>query len=401
MKAKRLTAWLATLLLCAAIPFSATADVTARNTEENGKLKETVWVDENGQPAVGPDGYYAVRYTYKQNDVIEKYYDADGKPFRVYGGYYGRRIQKDKHGITEIEYLDENGNTTLNRQGYGMVKMKYFGFGALNSVFYYNQYKKKTVVPELGYASIIYEYSHYTMTSKVYRDEKDNPVEISDGYAQIKMKTDKRYRVLSTRFDHANGKQATNPDGWFRCVKERDDKGRLISVKYYDESERMIDRGAGYAWEGYTYEGENIVKVTRYDLNDKVVTDSNGIATTVREMKDDRIVKESYLDSDGNRINNGLGVGAVKYSYDLQGAVEKVTFLDTEGNAARCSEGYAGYRDTKDESGVTVSRTFLGVDGTPAETAGGYSEIQYVYDETKALTLKKYFDLSGKQVKAE
>ena len=381
--------------------FAASGEAKEKSIEENGRVKETFWEDENGQPAAGPDGYYSVRYTYKQNDTFEKYYDADGQPFRVLGGYYGRRIQKDGRGnITEIEYLDENGNRTLNRQGYGLMTMKYFGFGAVNSVFYYGL-TKQVVVPSLGYASILYEYSNKTMTGRTYRNEKGNPVELPDGYASVKQKTDKRFRVLSIRFDHANGKHATGPDGWFRCEKKRDDKGRVISVKYYDENEQLTDRGAGYAWEEYTYEGDNIVKVTRYDLTGEATSDSAGIVTIVREMKDDRIVKESFLDRDGKRINNGDGVAAVLYSYDPQGALEKVSYQDTEGNAARCNGGYAGYRDTKDDDGATVTRTYLGIDGSPAETNGGYSEAMYSYDETKTLISTRYFDLSGKQVKAE
>ena len=402
MKAKRLLAGTAALVLCLMMPFAAIGDVKARNIEENGKVKETVWEDENGQPAAGPEGYSAVRYTYKQNDTYEKYYDADGKPFRVNGGYYGRRVQKDGKGnITEIEYLDADGVRTLNRKGYAMMTMSYFGFGPLRSVFYFNMYKKATVVPSLGYASIVYEYSNKTMTGRTYRDAKGNPVELADGYAAVKMKTDKRYRLLSIRYDHANGKHATGPDGWFRCEKKRDDKGRITSVKYYDEQEKLTDRGAGYAWEGYTYEGESTVKVTRYDLNGEAVADSAGISTVVREMKDDRIVKESFLDREGKQINNAIGVGAILYSYDMQGTIEKVTYQDTEGNATRCIGGYAGYRDTKDEDGATATRTFLGTDGTPAETTGGYSEIRYSYDETKTLVSKRYYDLSGKQVKAE
>ena len=211
------------------------------------------------------------------------------------------------------------------------------------------------------------------MTGRTYRNEKGDPVELAEGYASVKQKTDKRFRVLSIRFDHANGKHATGPDGWFRCEKKRDDKGRLISVKYYDESEQLTDRGAEYAWEGYAYEGDNVDRVTRYDINGNIVADSNGIATVVREMKDDRIVKESYLDGDGNRVNNSLGVGGIQYSYDLQGAIEKVSYLDTEGNTARCSDGYAGYRmqrmKTAQRSAVLSSVWTEHPSKLPADTA--------------------------------
>ena len=132
-----------------------------------------------------------------------------------------------------------------------------------------------------------------------------------------------------------------------------------------------------------------------------IVADSAGVATTVREMKDDRIVKESFLDSEGKRTNNRLGVGAVLYSYDFQGRLEKVLYQDTEGNPARCSEGYAGYMDKKDEDGATISRILLGTDGQAAEVSAGYSEIRYFYNEYKQLSSTRYYDLNGQQVQVQ
>lgn len=402
MKEKRLLAGITALVLCMVIPFSALGDVTARNTEENGRITVTVWEDENGQPAAGPEGYASVRYTYRQKNTIEQYYDAEGKPFRVNGGYYGKRVLKDGKGnITEIEYLDEKGERTLNRQGYGLMKMFYYGFGALHSVLYYGLGKKTVVVPSLGYASVFYDYSSKTLTSITYQDDNSNPVNLAAGFASFRQKTDKRFRVISIRYDRADGSPATGPDGWYRCEKNRDDKGRLISVKYYDENRQLTDRGAGYAWEGYAYEGDSIVRVTRYDLKSEQVSDQAGVTTTVREMKDERIVRERFLDKNGNRVVNGLGVGEIQYSYDVSGALEKVTYRDIEGNPVRCSMGYAGYRDTRDEDGATVSRTYLNTDGTPVEIAGGYSEVRYFYDDTKVLAATRYYDLSGKQVRAD
>ena len=391
---------IAALLLCLAA-VTAGAEVTAKNTEKDGKLKETVWLNEKGKPAPGPDGYATVKYTYKQQTVTEMYYDAAGKPFKVDGGYFGRAVTKDGKGhVTQIEYLDKDGKRTLNRLGYGMVTMSYYGFGEVRNIVYYGTGKQKVIVPSLGYASVYTEYSGKVMTARIYRDLKGDPVDCKDGYATVKQKLNKKRKsqVDSIRYDHANGKPATGPDGWWRCVKDWDDNGRLLSVKYYDTKEKLTDRGAGYAYEKSTYEGDNIVKTTRYDVKDKVIADAAGVVTLVQEKRNDRVVKERFLDKDGKRMNNALGVGEILYSYDSKGAIEKVTYQDTEGKPCVCADGYAGYRDTRDSDGATVKRTFLGTDGNPAETHDGYSEIRYEYDETKQLSSTRYYDLNGTEV---
>lgn len=384
------------------IPFFALADVTAMSREENGKTKETVWQDENGQTVAGPEGYALVRYSYKQDNIIEQYYDTDGRPFCTDGGYYGKRIQRDGKGNTiEIEYLDENGQRIMNRAGYALTGITYYGFGEVRSVTYYGTNKKPVMVPALGYASVYNEYSGTTLTKRTYRDAKGNPVDCNDGYAILNQKVNKKYVVLSIRYDHADGSPATGPDGWWRCVKERDEKYRLVSIKYYDVNGQITDRKAGYAWEGYEYDGDNTVRITRYDLRDEAVADSAGVAAVEREIKEGRIIRERFLDKDGKRINNDTGVGEILYSYDQQGSIEQVAFQDTEGNPVNCIKGYAGYRDLKDEDGITISRTFLGTDGLASETPEGYSEIRYLYDETKMLTSIRYYDLNGKQIQAE
>ena len=402
LKEKRLLAGIAALILCAAVTFPALGEVHSVNTEEKGRITETVWVDDQDQAVTGPEGYASVRYSYKKDETTERYYDTDGRPCKAAGGYYGRTVTRDAKGqIIQIEYLDENGQRTLNNMGYAMVAISYYGFGEVRSATYYGLNKKPVMVPSLGYASVYNEYSNKTMVSRTFRDAKGNPVDCSEGYAAVRQKVNKSYQVIRIRYEHADGSPATGPDGWYRCVKDRDDQGRVTSVKYYDIHENLIDRGAGYAWEEFSYEGDNLVRVTRYSLSGEKVEDSAGVATLVREMKDGRIVKERFLDKEGKRINNDLGVGEILYSYDHLDRIEKVSYLDTEGNPVLCRKGYAGYRDMKDEDGMTVSRTFLGTDGLAAEIPGGYSEIRYLYDETGKLTSTRYYDLNGTQVQAE
>ena len=403
MKEKRLLSGILALALCLAVCFAAGAEVKSHDTMANGKIKETAWTDENGNPAPGPDGYAYIRYTYKGQDTFEYYFNEEGDPYQTDGGYYGRRILRDgKKRPVEIEYLDEDGKRTDTAMGYAQVLTAYTSFGGIRQVSYYGVNKKPVIVPSLGYASMVIEYSGKTVASKTFRNTKGNPVDSVEGYAVMKQKIDKKKKnqVTSIRYDHADGTPATGPDGWFRCVKDRDDKGRLLSVKYYDVNSQMTDRGAGYAWEGYAYDGDSTVKVTRYDLNGQPVTDAAGVATTVREMKDDLVMKERFLDADGNRVNNGLGVAEIVYGYDANGALQSVSYRDTEGSPALCSQGYAGYKDEKDEDGATVSRVFLDKDGLLVQTAGGYSEIRYTYDETKQIASTQYYDVNGSQIQA-
>ena len=397
---RRLTGiMIAVLCVCAA--FACAAEIKAENTENNGKLSQTVWRDENGDLAVGPEGYTKVKYSYKGGDTFEMYFDRNGAPCQSTEGCFGRRISREKGKITQIEYLDQDGKRMLNRKEYGMMTISYYGFGEIRMVSYYGMGKKSVMVPSLGYAKVYNEYSYKTMTMRQFQDVNGDPVDNAQGYATVKQKLDKKSRVMSIRYDNAKGKPAIGPDGWFRCKFERDEDGRITKIEYQDTDEKLTDRGAGYAWEEREYEGETVL-VTRYDLSGNKVTDKDGIATYARKMdEDDRIKEERFRDESGKAAVNSLGAGGIRYTYDHDGRIETVTYLDTEGKVAVCNKGYAGYRDTRDEDGATVTRTFLGTDGVPVEISGGYSEIRYFYDDTKVLTGTRYYDINGTQVKAD
>ena len=398
---KRLTGIMIAVLCCALVLSFASAEVTADTTEANGKVTQIEWKDEAGNLAPGPEGYARVRYAYKGNDTIETYFDEEGVVCQSNEGSYGKKTTVDGKGrVTSVEYLDTDGKRMLNRMGYGMLTISYYGFGEVRLVSYYGMGKRQVIVPALGYAKVFNEYSYKTMTLREFQDVNGKPVDGPQGYASVKQKLDKKSRVLSIRYDHANGKPAIGPDGWFRCKFERDDQGRITKVEYQDTDENLTDRGAGYAWEEREYDGD-LVYVTRYDKSGNKVTDG-GVATIARkENEEGQVTEEHFLDEDGKNTVNNLGVGGIRYEYDHSGRIETVTYLDTEGKPANCNKGYAGYRDTADEDGATATRTYLGTDGLATEIAGGYSEVRYFYDATKTLTDTRYYDSNGTQVKAE
>ena len=390
---------LAAVFLLTALPLrAALGEVKPVETVEKGRVTRVVWQDDAGAPAAGPEGWAEIRYAYHGKDTEERYYTAEGTPFRMSGGYYGRIVTRDgKDRITAIWFLDENGEKALNDYGYARIAMTYTSFGGVRFLGYYGTGKKTVTVPSLGYAAVTTEYSGKSITVRTWQDENGNPVDNSQGYAVMRQKLNAKYQVIRTRYEHADGSPALCPDGWSLCVKERDGRGRITSIKYYDTEEKLTDRGAGYAWEEFSYDGNDVL-VTRFDRDGNPVPCSENAVTVRRRMKDDLIVSETYLKADGTPAVGPLGVTTVEYGYDYQGRIETVLYRNAEGAGTICSLGYAGYRDTRDGDGVVISRTYLGTDGKAMEISGGYSEERYIYNAARELTETRRYDLNGNAV---
>ncbi|MBR6164612.1 MAG: hypothetical protein IKQ45_01640 [Clostridia bacterium] len=308
------------------------AEVRAEETTQNGRVTEISWKDDRGEPAAGPEGYATVRYSYARNTTTERYYDEEGTPYRMQGGYYGKAVTTEgKNRVTEIVYLDENGEKTMTEMGYARVMMNYMSSGDITYIGYYGLGKKRVLVPSLGYACVVTEYSSTGMTRRTYQDENGNPIDQADGYAIIRQKLNKLHQVIRTRYEHADGTPALCADGWYLCERERDDKGRITAVKYYDTEEKLTDRGAGYAWEEYRY-SDGTVTVTRYNLQGEQVPVSGDAVSILRRMAEDRITEETYLDEAGDPVNGAKGYSRIAYTYDEAGMLTGTACYDVYGN---------------------------------------------------------------------
>lgn len=322
---KRAAALLAGLL-CILWMAGARGELTKNEEKKNGKLVRVTWMDETGAPAEGPDGYAIVTYTRGGGTTTETYFDAEGQPCEANGGYYGQAVTTDGKGrVTEIVFLDSNGRITMNNRQYARVTIAYTSFGAVRRQSYYGIDKKRTMVPSLGYAAFECEFRGKTMTKRTYLDAAGNPTDGADGYAIMIQKVNKKNQIVGIEYQHANGSPATCPDGWSRSEITLDKKGRETSVKYYSEDGRLTDRNTGYAWEETVYPSDEEERITRYDLDGKPVERAEGYVTLVRIRKNSRIVKEYFLNADGNRVPNANGAGALTYSYDQDGNITEIT----------------------------------------------------------------------------
>ena len=374
----------------------ARAEGAWQQTVKYGKVVEETWTEADGTVSAGPEGYARVTYDYEKSDTTERYWDAEGNPYRMAGGYYGRTVTRDgKRQITGITYLDAEGKRALTDWGYARVRTDWTSFGEIKFVMYYGMEKSPVTVPALGYAGIRTEFRGKTMTRRTYLDPQETPTDSAEGYAVVIQRINKKNQVLGISYEHADGSPATGRDGWSRCEKTLDKKGREISTKYYTADGTLTDRGAGYAWEETEYSGNNETLTTRYDLAGEKIETAGGYTTLRREWSDDLVVRESYLNAAGERILNRDGIGAVHYSYDSEGRVVRVQYEDLKGKPMARMEGYAGYQDTLDENGVLVKREYLDVNGRKANRAEGYAEVRYSYDAAWRLVGEQKYDVNG------
>ena len=387
-----LAALAAAIVLLAAPMGGNAAGITEEKTDSNGRVTSVTWRDGNGQPAAGPEGYAEIRYEYKASGVQETYYDAEGKPFRVSGGYYGRNVVRDgKNRIKSIEYLGPDGELTLNGMGYAAIGYTYVSFGEVRKMVFYGTNRKAVLVPALGYAQMENEYSGATLTKRTYMNAAGKPVDIPAGYASMKFKM-KDHKITRIWYTHADGKPATGPDGWHKCEQVWDTKGRISVIRFLDTNGNLTDRG-GYAQEKYAYSA-GLVTVTRYDAKDAVIPVRGNAVSVRRKMDGEQILEETYLDADGNPAVLPEGYTAVSYTYGKDGQLETVQYRDAGGGRTACAAGYSAIRQEW-SGGLLQRRIRLDENGLNVNGADGVCTEEYLYEEDGRMKEIRKYDASG------
>lgn len=388
------------LLACTA---GAWAEPEMKETVKGGKVVRREWRDDSGALTTGPEGYAYMTRGISGTTVTEKFYDAEGNPVMMAGGYYGQMLTYgNRHRLEEVIYLDKSGNRAECSAGYARLKIVYTSKGLVTSASYYDRANDPVTVPSLGYASVRSEYRGSTVTKTTWMDENKHPVDTPLGYA-VKIQTvNKSNRITGISFEHADGSAALCPEGWASCKRELDQKGREVSVKYFDLSGQLFSPDGEYAYEERKWDGDRNCTVSRYDAAGSAVAMPGGAAKLRQEFnKAGQVIRETCLNAQGRTMEDSEGIAVRNYTYDENGRLLKVLFADALGRAAVSRGGFAGYSETLDGEGFRNARTFLDTAGKPTDTAEGYSEIRYIYDQSRKITAREYYNTNGALVKTE
>ncbi len=382
---------------------AAGAEATVKETVKGGKVVRREWVDENGSLTAGPEGYAYVTRSISGTTVTERFFDAEGNPFAAAGGYCGQMLTYgNRHRLEEIVYVDADGKKTASVEGYARLKIAYNPAGGVTAASYFDVRNELVVVPSLGYAALKTEYRGKTPVRTTYLDADKQPVDMALGYAVRIQKVNKSSKVIGISFEHADGTAADCPEGWARCERELDKKGREVSARYYDLSGNLIRMGEGFAYEVRSWDGDRVCTVSRYDETEQQVTMEGGVAQIRQEFNaDGQLIRETCVNNAGGAVTDETGVTVRSYTWDEHGHMTRISFSDAQGHAVLNTDGYAGYDETLDAEGFPERRIYFGTDGKPVNTQGGASEIRFLYDANRQMTGKEYYDTNGVLVRAE
>ena len=376
--------------------------------DDDGLLTERRYVGLQNVPAGDKDNIYGIRYEYDGKGRMTKqtFLGADGNPTGNSDGLSARvYTYDDDDNWTSVTYLNAEGGGSHDGNNCTLVKLTYDKYGNRASEMYYSMDEEPSIRTDLNVAGFEYTYNDHgnriTQTSMgidgkpaynnlgyvteraayddngfysliEYLDENgDLTLFTSDGmsYASVKVKSGPT--GLPEEFDYLD--QDGNPieqfNGVARIVNSYDDKGNLLSQKYFGKD------GKPTAYDGFYHER----RIAYNDFNN--------------------VISESYFDTEGKPTTEDGIVSVYDIEYNRQGAMTKMSFLGTDEKPVNCSGLFAGYTITYDELGNQKSFNYFNKEGKPVISQNGYASMQYVYDpKTNFLIETDYLDTNGKKL---
>lgn len=418
------------------------------------QLVSISYFDENGMPCSNQYGAAVIRREYDRdgNQIRQQFYDAEGEPcyvnyeggnyvrreaeYGIYGWatrirYYDKdgeviqvdgtcdeRMEYDERGnCIRYAYYDYKGSLRNNSAGYAIEELTYDEKGRLTADRYWDQdglpvtgrdYAEEMEYDERGnllrrVSHVLEEDGAETLTVTCYEyDERDNLIRqyLTDkqgrlcadenGVAVYEWTKDECDRSVIVSYSNA-ARQLIN------CVEaDYNEKNQLVERRYYDGpaenggQERSYVGRVTYAYDDYG----NQTEVWKYNKNDEVITDSDGIACTVRTYNvKGECIRETFCDSARQIIAGSAGYAVKEMTYDAVGRVIRYDCYDEKEEPMTQASGQAAtFIQRYDDLGNLTESISYNESGEFFRYEDGTSRIVYFYDEKGLAAAKQYYD---------
>ena len=165
--------------------------VAGRRYEYSGRnMKKVEYVNQTGQPVLGPQGWMVLSYSFDANDnIVESWsYDYLGNKMFRSAGFSGDRIEYDARGnVTRMTYFGTNGEPTLHEDGYAEVRFDYDERGNVTRRTYFGVDGKPTLHKD-GCAEVRFDYdARGNITRVMFSGVDGKPVLCKEGFAEVRI----------------------------------------------------------------------------------------------------------------------------------------------------------------------------------------------------------------------
>lgn len=287
---------------------------------EDGNTGTFRFFDAEMKPVPGPQGYAA--YTLekiKKDDFsnektnIYKYYDADMDPFTLEEGYAGKSVTSapNMSPFVTTRYFDAEGKPVMISGGYA-------------SEVHYNDRLNATE-----------SYSYYGIDGE--------SVLTDNGYASYGNEPDTKRQVMIYYYRGVNGEPVIGPEGYAVREENRFGKGApVMEVRFLGADGNLVPGKDGYAYADRTKsEGESILCFYDTEGNRTVGPDINASKIRTVYGPSGKAEREEYFGVNDEPVLNKSGYFAIEILADEDGKTREVRYLDTENNPVSNTNGYA------------------------------------------------------------
>lgn len=182
--------------------------------------------------------------------------------------------------------------------------------------------------------------------------------------------------------------------GYATVCRMRDDDGRVVKERYLDANGNPVARYGDYYGLSYEY-GETSTVITYLDAEGNPIIRSDGYSTIVRTQVAGRASDDFYYDLNGQQVQCSGGYYGLHCEFNTEGQNTSLTFLDKVGHAVCISSGYASKTYQRDGNETVVGEQYFDTEGNPVMSLfGQYGEL-YQRNEQGYIGQITYLDADG------
>ena len=394
------------LLLCAV---SAQGEVSTnlhgeRLYNAQNQLIEQRYLDAEGNLVVADDlGYAVAKYEYK-NRVISHiaFYDAEMQPVNCAQGYAEMRASVTvKRVVTDIKYLDTEGNLVMGPEGFAHQTSQYWSKKQIltrNLDENDELIRSDTLFAEHESFYKNTKLSSHTLIGDAYRDADGNLMIGPDGYARSEIVYDGT-SIVSTSYYDTEGNLTLNTTLGYASTSFDYTYGRVSRESWYGADGQLVPGPKGYAYVTTEYPSSAVSVRFYYNADGTpylVDGDYFGVRTTLGNRN--RVEGLAYYGPDGERTMISKGYSRMDTKYTTRGQVTQRVYYDE--NDQKIDVESLGYATLINEyySWRLQDSYYLDANGEPANCADGYHKVLYGYDANRKVNAETYEDLGGNRV---